>query len=107
MADLMLQLITPTGTVFDGAVEAVTAPGLRGRFGILTRHAPMVSALRQGLVHITREADEIHIVIGDGLLEVADNTITILSGMARRARSAGEAASMLALARDQGKRAGQ
>ena len=101
MAALKLQLITPTGTVFDGVVNSVTAPGLRGRFGILTRHAPMISALQQGLVHIARDSDEVHVVIGDGLLEVADNTITILSGIARQVASDAEAASVLALAREQ------
>lgn len=101
MAILKLQLITPTETVFDDAVEAVTAPGLRGRFGVLDRHAPMICALQQGVVHITRDTGETYIVIGDGLFEVADNKITILTGLARRARSASEASSMLTLAREQ------
>ena len=45
MADLFkLSVLTPDRTVFEGEVEYVHAPGTEGYFGVLAKHAALVTA---------------------------------------------------------------
>lgn len=45
-----LKVLTPTGTVFEGAVEAVFLPGTAGPFEVLPDHAPIVTTLEKGRI---------------------------------------------------------
>ena len=47
-----LEIITPETKIFDGEVEAVQLPGLDGSFQVLRGHAPIISALREGIVKV-------------------------------------------------------
>jgi F-type H+-transporting ATPase subunit epsilon len=47
-----LEIITPETKIFDGAVEAVQLPGLDGSFQVLNGHAPIISALKEGVVKV-------------------------------------------------------
>lgn len=47
-----LEIITPETKIFDGAVEAVQLPGLDGSFQVLSGHAPIISALKEGVVKV-------------------------------------------------------
>jgi len=49
---MQLEIITPESKIFSGNVEAVQLPGLDGSFQVLTGHAPIISALSQGIVKI-------------------------------------------------------
>jgi len=40
-----LEIVTPTGVIFDNEVKQVTLPGAEGEFGVLPRHAALVSLL--------------------------------------------------------------
>jgi F-type H+-transporting ATPase subunit epsilon len=74
------QLITPTGVVFDGRVEQVTATGPLGQFGVLADHTNLITSLAPGVITIrggdgqTRE----YLVTG-GLVEVKDGAMTALT----------------------------
>ena len=46
MADtFQFKLVTPTGVLFDGAVEQVTAVGALGEFGVLPLHINFITSL--------------------------------------------------------------
>lgn len=47
---LNVRILKPTGTLYEGEVESLTLPGVSGRFTILDRHAPIISALEAGKV---------------------------------------------------------
>ncbi len=47
-----LEIITPETKIFSGKVEAVQFPGIDGLFQILNNHAPIISALNQGVIKI-------------------------------------------------------
>lgn len=49
---MQLEIITPEVKVFTGEAEAVQLPGLDGLFQILNGHAPIISALKEGIVKI-------------------------------------------------------
>lgn len=54
---MQLEIITPESNVFAGEVNAVQLPGLDGLFQVLNDHAPIISALKEGIVKVDLAAD--------------------------------------------------
>ncbi|MBQ0063930.1 MAG: ATP synthase F1 subunit epsilon [Prevotella sp.] len=75
---LSLKIVSPERTVFNGQVESVEVPGLKGRFEVLTGHAAILSILDKGTVHWTTTEGEqsLNIVYG-GFITVNNNVVTI------------------------------
>lgn len=71
-------LIGSTGVVYDGLAESVTAPGVRGNFGVLANHAPLISALATGLLKVRIGEREQLYLVGKGFIEVCDNRVVVL-----------------------------
>ena len=71
MTPFQLAILTPDRTHFAGSVEAVTAPGQSGEFGVLARHVPMIAQLNAGAVRV-RAADgrTLHFAVDGGMLGV-------------------------------------
>ena len=82
MATFHFDLVSPEKLAFSGAVDQVDVPGLEGDFGVLAGHAPVVAALRPGILTIiTGGAREKVIVLG-GLAEVSEKGLTVLADVA-------------------------
>ncbi|MDR3252382.1 MAG: hypothetical protein LBT35_02280 [Tannerella sp.] len=43
-----MKILSPTGTIFDGAVAHATFPGEAGSFAVYSLHAPLISTLKRG-----------------------------------------------------------
>ena len=83
MATFHFDLVSPEKLLFSGEVDQVDVPGSDGDFGVLAGHAPIVSALRPGImiVHVGGQAQRM-IVLG-GFAEVsADGRLTVLADLA-------------------------
>ena len=66
--------------MFSGEVYGVQMPGISGLFEVLDRHAPLVSALKQGRVKVLRDKQN-HTAAFDiqgGFVEVLNNKVTVL-----------------------------
>ena len=50
MAELHFEFVSPETILFSGDVDQVDLPGAEGDMGILAGHAPLVTALRPGIV---------------------------------------------------------
>ena len=74
-----LTILTPESKAYSGEVEALVAPGLEGSFGVLPRHAPMVCALRAGIVKLQVDGAASFFVIRGGVAEVGPDAVTILT----------------------------
>ncbi|MDI3298841.1 MAG: ATP synthase F1 subunit epsilon [Bacillota bacterium] len=74
---IRMSVVTPKGTLFDGAVEYLTLPSVEGIYGVLPGHAPMVVALRPGVVHYGM-AGRHGIAVGSGLCEILQDRATLL-----------------------------
>lgn len=74
-----LEIMTQKRTVYSGTVISVIAPGTKGKFGVLVRHAPMISSLETGVLKV-RESDgrEILAFAGEGFLMVEKDHVVIL-----------------------------
>jgi F-type H+-transporting ATPase subunit epsilon len=77
-----LNIITPEKKVFEGDVESIKCPGLDGLFGVLSSHAPMVSALGEGTLVYKSEGKETEVKISGGFLEVNDNVCSVMADSA-------------------------
>ena len=88
MATYHLTIVTPGGDPFAGDVEALTAPGEEGSFGVLAGHAPMIVGLRKGVLTVTQNQSKSYFVTGEGVLEVKlDRSVVILADDAEQASS--------------------
>ncbi len=76
---LQLDIVTPHGTVFSGAVVAVTVPGGLAPFQVLYNHAPILSTLVPGVLKVLLpDLTPRYYAIGAGFVEVLHNRVTIL-----------------------------
>lgn len=82
MATFHFDLVSPERLLLSGEVEQVDVPGSEGDFGVLAGHAPMVSALRPGILTIKRDGGEMKIVVLGGFAEVSPTGLTVLADSA-------------------------
>ena len=82
MATFHFDLVSPERLLLSGEVEQVDVPGSEGDFGVLAGHAPMVTALRPGILTIKRDGGEIKVVILGGFAEVSPTGLTVLADSA-------------------------
>ena len=82
MATFQFDLVSPEKLLMSGEVEQVDVPGSEGYFGVLAGHAPLVAALRPGILTIKRSGEEINIVILGGFAEVSPTGLTVLADTA-------------------------
>jgi F-type H+-transporting ATPase subunit epsilon len=78
MAQIHLEVVTPTGPVVSEDVDIVTAPGVDGEFGILASHAPFLSTIKTGTLSYTRGKSTKHLMVSGGFSEVSNNKATFL-----------------------------
>ena len=45
-------VVSPEQAVFDGAADAIVAPAYDGQVGILPRHAPFLTLIGTGVLHV-------------------------------------------------------
>jgi len=74
-----LEIVTPSGKVFESDVESVMAPGISGRFQLLNNHADMVSGLDIGMLRIVENGKEDAYTCNGGVLEILENKVSILT----------------------------
>lgn len=74
---MTLEIISPEKTLFSGDVNSVTFPGKKSAFTVLEKHAPLISSLEKGKIHIVSDGKEQTITISNGFIEVKNNTITV------------------------------
>ena len=74
-----LQVLTPDARVLEAEVESLVLPGIGGLFGVLARHAPMVAALRPGVMKTIRTGETGFCVVGDGAAEVSPDGVLVLA----------------------------
>jgi F-type H+-transporting ATPase subunit epsilon len=84
---LNVRVITPDKVVWDATVEELILPSSTGQLGILTDHAPLLTALDIGVMRLKSEAGWTSIVLMEGFAEVEDNKVTILCNGAEEGSS--------------------
>ena len=81
MADgkLHFSLVSPERELFSGEVDQVDAPGSEGAFGVLVGHAPFMTTLREGRIHVRSGRTEHVYEVKGGFADVTPEGLTILA----------------------------
>lgn len=81
---LMVRVITPDRTVWDAPSEEVILPATSGQLGILTGHAPLLTAIGNGVMRVKADGKWSAIAVMGGFAEVENNEVTVLVNRAER-----------------------
>src|SRR5215218_6662248 len=79
---LKLEIVTPEKKVFDETVDSVTVPTASGEAGILPNHAPLISALKPGILSYSNKGTTERLAIAGGFLEVSSDKVAVLTDTA-------------------------
>jgi F-type H+-transporting ATPase subunit epsilon len=82
MATFHFDLVSPEKLTFSGEVDQVDIPGLEGDFGVLAGHAPVVAAVRPGILSVITGGSKRKIIVLGGLAEVSESGLTVLANVA-------------------------
>ncbi len=76
---MILEILTPEKKIFSGDVYGVQLPGIDGMFEVLEKHAPLVSALKNGKLKILKDKTATSSYeIQSGFVEVLNNVTSVL-----------------------------
>ena len=77
---IAFELVSPDRLLMSVEADAVAMPGMEGDFGVLPGHAPLISALRAGIIAVeggSEGPDQVYIA-GD-FTEVVADRLTVLA----------------------------
>jgi F-type H+-transporting ATPase subunit epsilon len=81
-ATFHFDLVSPEKLAFSGDVDQVDIPGVEGDFGVLAGHAPVVAAIRPGILTVITGGTKQKIIVLGGIAEVSDKGLTVLADVA-------------------------
>ena len=89
-----LDVVSAEKAIFSGRVEAIQVTGSEGELGIHPGHAPLISAIKPGMVRLVKQhgEEEEVIYVAGGVLEVQPGNVTVLADTAVRAEDLDEQA---------------
>ena len=82
MTTFHFSLVSPEKLAFSGEVDQVDIPGVEGDFGVLAGHAPVVAAIRPGILTVISKGVREKIIVLGGIAEVSDKGLTVLAEVA-------------------------
>ena len=92
MADtLKLEIVTPDATVYSEDVHMVTLPALEGQIGVLPHHVPLLTQVVPGEMIVRKDGHETFLAVGEGLVLVTGDQVSIVTDMAVAAENIDEA----------------
>ncbi|MEW5995567.1 MAG: ATP synthase F1 subunit epsilon [Candidatus Zixiibacteriota bacterium] len=81
-----LSIVTPEKVFYEAEIKSLIVPGTEGYLGVLSHHAPLITALQPGKIEFTDTDDTVNILaVSGGFLEVSGNAATILADAVERA----------------------
>ena len=89
---IKLEIATPEAIVYSGDVELVTLPAVQGQIGIYPQHVRLMTRMVPGEMIVRRNGHDEFMAVGDGLVEVTNERISIATNMAIAADKIDEAA---------------
>ena len=92
------ELVTPARVMLAVDARMVVVPGALGLFGVLPRHAPMISTLKRGVVAVYVDGQaHARIMVDGGVADVTEERCTVL---AERAVNLDNTAALEAMRKD-------
>ena len=88
---LKLEIVTPEGTAYSDDVELVGLRSVDGRIAILPHHIRLMTQMLPGEVMVRKDGRDQFLAVGEGLVEVTGERVSIATDMAIAAESIDEA----------------
>ena len=88
---LKLEIVTPDATVYSEDVEMVTLPGVEGQMGIYPQHVRLMTQLVPGELIVQKDGHDSYLAVGEGLVEITNDRVAIVTDMAFPAENIDEA----------------
>lgn len=88
---LKLEIVTPDAVVYSEDVEMVTLQGIEGQMGIYPQHIRLMTQLVPGEMIVQKAGREDFLAVGEGLVEITNERVSIVTDMAVAADSIDEA----------------
>ena len=79
---IKLEIVTPQATVYSEDVDMVTLPGIEGQIGILPHHVRLMTRLVPGEMIVRKNGQVRFMAVGEGLIEVTGDRVSIVTDMA-------------------------
>ena len=75
-----LDVVSAEQQMFSGLVEKIQVTGSEGELGIYPGHAPLLTAIKPGMIRIVKQhGHEEFIYLSGGILEVQPGNVTVLA----------------------------
>jgi F-type H+-transporting ATPase subunit epsilon len=87
MNSFCLEIVAPDGVVLSEPVDLLVARSHEGEFGVMANHAPMLAAVRAGVIHIVQGERTRWFAMVGGILNVSHDDCRLLTDWAREAPS--------------------
>ena len=81
-ATLKLEIVTPEEKIYSEDVEMVTLPGVEGQLGVFPQHVPLLTQMLPGEVIVNKGGQTQLLAVGEGVIEVTADHVSILTDMA-------------------------
>jgi F-type H+-transporting ATPase subunit epsilon len=88
---LRLELVTPDAIVYSEDVELVTLPAVEGQMGVFPQHVRLITKLVPGEMMVRKDGHEDFLAVGEGLVEITNDRVAIVTDMAVAAENIDEA----------------
>ena len=79
---LKLEIVTPDAIVYNEDVHMVTIPGIEGELGIYPLHVALITQIVPGEIIVTKDGRESHLAVGEGLVDITADSVSIVTDMA-------------------------
>lgn len=74
---MILKIISAAEVLFEGDVDSVTLPGVKGSFTVLNNHASLISTLESGRVVYADKGEKHELTVEGGLVDVDNNVVSV------------------------------
>jgi F-type H+-transporting ATPase subunit epsilon len=88
---LKLEIVTPDAVVYSEDVEMVTLQGVEGQIGIYPQHVRLMTQLVPGEMIVHKGGRDDFLAVGEGLVEITNDRVAIVTDMAVAAENIDEA----------------
>jgi F-type H+-transporting ATPase subunit epsilon len=79
---MKLEIVTPEGIVYSEIVEMVTLPAVVGQMGVYPHHTPLMTQMAPGEIIVRKDGRETYLATGEGLIDVTNERVAVLTDLA-------------------------